>query len=255
MALRLVQATGNTPASCVTAVGFGISVAYPWTIAGWAVAEAGGALVFMTGINGNHYHYLSYSTSGVAISSANGGAAGTATTTARARLGQWGLGVGVLVSATERHAYLDGGNKATNTSSFSPGTDPAGNTHIGAIRTASNITAGGFRGLIGEIAIWNVALSDNEVAELYARGPGGAAGIQAANLQNYWRFNEYQNCATSQGLLRTPARHVYGYSPAASRERLPHRREWRHRLRERAGWVSIGGRELALPGGVRIEAA
>lgn len=77
----------------------------------------------------------------------------------------WHSVVAVFGSTTSRDAYRDGGNKGSDTASSSPsGID---STQIGAITTtASMTTATFFDGRIAECGVWNVALTDDEVASL-----------------------------------------------------------------------------------------
>lgn len=73
---------------------------------------------------------------------------------------KWHQAVGVYVSSTERHVYLDGGNKVTGTAASTP-----------AAFTTNYIGQGGafnyMDGDIGVAMIWNRALTDSEVAQLY----------------------------------------------------------------------------------------
>lgn len=99
------------------------------------------------------------------------------TTTGIARDGSWEHACGVFASTTDRRAFLNGGSKGTNTDSVS---DVA----------PTSFTAGdappfaGLAGRIAEIGIWDIALSDAEVA-LLAAGISPTR-IQAANLVGYW---------------------------------------------------------------------
>ncbi len=74
----------------------------------------------------------------------------------------WHHAAGVYTNATSRAAYIDGGSKGTDATNLTPvGFD---RTAIGALR---DITAAWWMsGLIAEAAIWNIALSDAEVADL-----------------------------------------------------------------------------------------
>lgn len=84
-------------------------------------------------------------------------------TTAANVNGQWYHVTGVAVSSTERHIYLDGGGKGTNVTDITP-------TGLDRIRIGSRgdlNPSDFFSGEIVDVRIYNRALSDFEVAELY----------------------------------------------------------------------------------------
>lgn len=85
---------------------------------------------------------------------------------------------GVWASATSRAAYIDGGSKGTNTTSRVP--SGINTTPIG--RSAGN--GAYMSGRICEAAIWNVALTDAQVAQL-ARGICPLR-IRTGALLAYW---------------------------------------------------------------------
>lgn len=80
----------------------------------------------------------------------------------------WQMACATIHSSTDRRVFRDGGNKGTNTTNATP--ISLDNTTIGRITRASP----GFYmdGSIAEVALWNIALSDEEVAELYNGGVG-----------------------------------------------------------------------------------
>lgn len=86
------------------------------------------------------------------------------------------------ISTTDRDVILDGDitNRGTNTATRSYGSGH-NRTTIGSIDIASNQNF--MSGLIGEVAIWNIALSDNEVIAL-SRGVN-ASSIRPGNLVHY----------------------------------------------------------------------
>lgn len=109
-----------------------------------------------------------------------GGTNSTANTTTGYTVGQWHHACGVSASATSRSVYIDGGGKATATTSSTPaGLD---RTAIGV--WADSTPSGPFDGKIAEAAIWDVALTDNEVAML-ANGVSPLK-VRPANLVAYW---------------------------------------------------------------------
>lgn len=78
--------------------------------------------------------------------------------------GSWQHAAAVFGSSTDRRAFLNGGSKGTNATSV---TDPSGldSVAVGAFAGAHTFP---MFGLIAHAAIWNIALSDAEVAALAA---------------------------------------------------------------------------------------
>lgn len=91
-----------------------------------------------------------------------GGATAAAITSTTVTRNVWHHGAVVFSAVDARAAYLDGGGKGTDVNSRTPaGLD---RTSIGAVERATPGVY--FSGRIAEAAIWNVALSDAEVAVL-----------------------------------------------------------------------------------------
>lgn len=88
--------------------------------------------------------------------------AGSASTSSSYVAGTWHHCCGVETSATARAVFLDGAGKGTDTTSRAPGS--SNNIVVGA--DASSGLASPFSGDVAEAAIWNVALTDAEVAIL-----------------------------------------------------------------------------------------
>ncbi len=100
---------------------------------------------------------------------------------------QWSINTlhhacGVVAASNSRAVYLDGGNKGTNISNrlFSGDYD---RTRIGVLNIGATLSQY-MSGMIAEAGIWNVALTDAEVAVL-------AAGysplfVRPQNLVAYW---------------------------------------------------------------------
>lgn len=93
---------------------------------------------------------------------------GIAATTTGYSAGTWHHGCTVFASSTSRSAYIDGGSKGSNTDDRTP--SGVNRTSIG---TAWSGGSGGaptrgaaFSGHVAEVGIWNVALTDDEVATL-----------------------------------------------------------------------------------------
>jgi len=109
-----------------------------------------------------------------------GGTAQTASTSTGFTAGVWHHACGVEASATSRSAYIDGGSKATNTTSVSPAN--ADRTAIGLFNDST--PSGPHDGRIAEAGIWDVALTDAEVKTL-ADGVS-PLNVRPANLIAYW---------------------------------------------------------------------
>lgn len=77
----------------------------------------------------------------------------------------WFHAAAVFASTTSRSAYLNGGSKGTNTTSKTLGTP---DRMIIGVNNATPGAAWNSGGAIAEAAIWNVALSDTEIALLAA---------------------------------------------------------------------------------------
>jgi hypothetical protein len=114
-------------------------------------------------------------------------AQGTAKTTTGFSASTWHHAAAVFASSSSRSVYLDGGGKGTDSTSV---------TGISVARTAigvllRDVVSAGVHldGSIAEAAVWDAALSDDEVAAL-------AAGINTrhirpANLKAYWPLLSY----------------------------------------------------------------
>lgn len=90
------------------------------------------------------------------------GSVGVGSTTTGFTAGTRHHAAAVITSPTSRAVFIDGGSKGTDTTSITPtGID---NTKIGRIPRSGNFNY--LDGSIAEAAIWNVALTDGEVAIL-----------------------------------------------------------------------------------------
>lgn len=89
---------------------------------------------------------------------------GIATTTAGYTVDTWHHAAAVFAAIDDISVFIDGGSKGTNAVSSTPlGLD---RTCIGTL--GRNPRAGNFSGDIAEVGIWNIALTDAEVARLAA---------------------------------------------------------------------------------------
>jgi hypothetical protein len=160
----------------------------PITLSGWVnIASLYGQnqAVVCLGSNttNNNRYYLLVTTSGAtgALAKASSTAV-QATSTSTLSTGSWHHVCAVFTSSTSRAAYLDGGNKGTDATSASPSSAAITSTFIG--RCTSSTTDNYMEGTIAQCAVWNVALTDPEVASL-------ATGltplhVRPNNLVHYW---------------------------------------------------------------------
>lgn len=153
-------------------------VTYPFTMAVWMKPVDHSAIFTLSSIEGGgDYHILQ------ACGTTNNCAAGSyqtkwayAYSTADFANGTWQHVCGVFTSAKSQACFLNGTNKGTNATSQTP---------VGLVEFlvgARNIGSptNFFYGKIAYVALWNVALSDEEVAVLAAGAD--PALIQSANL-------------------------------------------------------------------------
>jgi len=97
-----------------------------------------------------------------AVSNAGSGA-GIATASSSYSLNQWNHACGVFESSTSRKILLNGGSSVTN--STSRNVSGQNNISIGT-RFAAGAQGAFANALIAEAGIWNVALTDDEIASL-----------------------------------------------------------------------------------------
>ena len=161
---------------------------FPFTMACWfnpANVTAGGTLMSLGVANGvDRFQMVNRGDLAgdfIAISSLVGAAEGTATSTIGYTANTWHHAAAVCTSITGRSIFLNGGGKATNTTS----SNPAGINNI--LQGARWSTSRGFffNGRIAEAAIWNAALTDDEVISL-SKGFAPSL-IRPSNLRFYNR--------------------------------------------------------------------
>jgi hypothetical protein len=92
----------------------------------------------------------------------------------------WHHVAAVEASATDHRVFIDGGSKGTSTTSVSPA--GADRTSIG--RLADGTGGQFFSGRIAHVAIWNVALTDDEILALARRLH--PVRIRPGSLVGYW---------------------------------------------------------------------
>lgn len=171
-------------------VASGLVTAAPCTIACWANVPNHTSQVNLFGVynstdvTGNRNQFALLLTTGAQVGARTSGASGgnTASTSNTFTDGSWFHACGVFASATDRRAFVNGGGKATNASSQTPsGLD---RISVGCQDISSGTSTIPSGSLVAELAIWNIALADADVA-LLAAGYSPKV-IQPANLIAYW---------------------------------------------------------------------
>jgi hypothetical protein len=94
----------------------------------------------------------------------------------------WQPFAGVFVLNSERHAYLEGGNKGTNLVSVIP--TGLNVTYFGRAQNTSPDTDRNLNGRLAGVCIWNIALSDVQIA-MHASGISPLS-IEPANIVAYY---------------------------------------------------------------------
>ena len=144
----------------------------PMSMAAWVRSDEGAADQYVIQIadsgSADNYFGINLDTNAGAPTRVraviNDGTFDFAETTANWSTNTWHHVTAVFANATSRAAYLDGGNKGTDASSRSPaGLDT---TIIGY--SADSTPVDPFSGRIAEVGVWNVALTDADVAQLAA---------------------------------------------------------------------------------------
>lgn len=148
-------------------VGSAVVTAVPLTMAAWFYPNTSpsGTLVAITnngsGTNRNCWR-LSTSSGVLTVVAADATSADQLATVASVTVGAWNHGCVVCAADNDRRLYLNGGNKVTTTNSRVP--SGVNRTAIGVSLFTSPFSSPDAN--IGEAAIWNVALTDADVAAL-----------------------------------------------------------------------------------------
>jgi hypothetical protein len=143
--------------------------AVPLTMACWFIGNSTltGALMSL-GTNGGtaRYSLVAAGTAGgdpiQAGTTNSGGTGANGTTSTGFTTGPWYHACGVFASTTSRSAYLNGAGKGTDTTSITASAD---RTLIGA-RINGGTVGAFYTGRVADAAIWNIDLTDAEVASL-----------------------------------------------------------------------------------------
>lgn len=164
--------------------------AAPFTVSAWARRTEAGANTFRTviGIGDKdvtshqwHLQMQNFFGQNVKWQAQAGGTEAAATASGTWTTNQWHHVAGVEASTTSRTAYLDGVAGTANTTSRSPsGSD---RISIGKVAESAPAASEYFTGDIAEVGVWDVALTDAEIASL-AKGVT-PPNIRPANLVFY----------------------------------------------------------------------
>src|SRR3990167_8894237 len=159
-----------------------IATAAPLTMAAWVKPTANSTRSYVFSIDDgtttNFFNMLLLEASGTVLVQCAGTGSGAANTSVGAAEGAWNHIAGVFASSTSRSAYINGGDKVTNTTSAVPGTMTA--TYVGRAGYSTDYMGGG----LAEVAAWAAALDDAEIAAL-AKGFAPTL-IRPQSLIAYW---------------------------------------------------------------------
>lgn len=140
---------------------------YPFTISGWGktpnAVRTNDVIICTAGGSSTTNCVRLGMTAGKAFLRVNGGG-NAALSDAVVANNAWTNYIGVGASATDRKAYLNGGNVGSNV--ISATCTSGDNATIGAARGAGLTTDSGWLGWLAEIAVWNEALTESEIDAL-----------------------------------------------------------------------------------------
>lgn len=158
-----------------------------WTLSAWIRPTAlNDNVVLMIGAGAaDPRAYLAVNSAGpgtIGVVQDDGPTTATVSTSATATTGTWQHVAGVF-GLTARAVYLRGGNKASNATALTAHT-LTGPLSIGRYDDGASVTGNYFDGSIAEVGVWNVALTDDEIA-LLGRGYAPSL-IRRSALAGYW---------------------------------------------------------------------
>jgi len=154
-------------------IGYSIIPSMPFTMAAWFSVDSialNQTIMSLgnhsTGTNNEYRLVAGGVTAGdpVLADTLNGGTYGVAASTSGYSANTWHHGAAVFSSTTSRAAYIDGGSKGTNATSV--GAASVDILTIGSDEVRAGVNRNYLGGAIMEAAIWDVALTDQEIAIL-----------------------------------------------------------------------------------------
>jgi hypothetical protein len=142
----------------------------PMTLACWYYPVQVGIDVHLFGFNNDtsslHYQEINIrAADDFHLATSRSGSTQVSAASAAISVNQWNHCCAVFAAANDRRAYLNGGNKGTESSTRNP---TLNYTTIGALNNGGSPSANSADGRVAECAIWNVALTDKEVGMLAA---------------------------------------------------------------------------------------
>jgi hypothetical protein len=139
----------------------------PFTISAWvrntgSFANFPFIVTLYTASSTNNRHSLFvYNTGAIGAATRDAATTGDSITTALIADSNWHHAAGIWTSSSSRSSFLDGTSKNTDTTAITPSTP--NRFSVGAWNAGAN---DGITGNIQEVAVWSVALDDNEIANL-----------------------------------------------------------------------------------------
>lgn len=169
----------------------GLITAAPLTIAAWAKTSITGSNQRIAGLwtsgstaTVNTFQLLVTSANVVDAFTGDGVGSSAALSSTTISANTWFHACAVFASATDRRAFLNGGGKGTNAVSRVPSGINRTSIGVGDGSAAALPFAPSGTGDIAEVAMWNVALTDAEVASLANAIPPFL--VRPASLVAYW---------------------------------------------------------------------
>lgn len=189
--------------------------ALPLTIAGWVYSTTTATTQYAFGLQAsasNGGWRVGFATTSV-VFQAVGGTTQTATATSAASANTWMHLAGVTSAANSRTLYKNGTSVATSTTSTTVGA--VAQVRIGAGSTSGGAASNFWTGAIGNVGIWNVALTASEIGALANGAP--PISIRPANLVGWYPLgapysNSVADMIGGRSLDTTPAE--YGSNPS-----------------------------------------
>ena len=163
--------------------------ASPITLAAWFESDSATAVQVLVAIGdtATNDEELALVASGdlagdpIVLSDRSGAGTTTVASTTGYTVGRWHHACGIKRNANDRSAYIDGGSRGNDVSN-QPDASGLDTIRIGVrARLTQSLW---FNGRIAEVAIWNVALNDEEISQL----AGGALpkDVRPESLVGYW---------------------------------------------------------------------